>query len=112
MEFLIEAFKKQIERYGYRLEVDKIGNDYNAYFYDLPIKLDVILCKLMYKDYLETKNYVDIFKTVFVCNPIMDNNHRVLCAKLSKDTYAKKMSMIDHAMRKFHENNSMINAII
>lgn len=110
MEFLMAAFRRQLSGYGYNFTLKCVkGNYYILEFVDLPVKLDVILCKLKYKQYTYTKDGEDHFIEVPVCLPtVTKNSHRIIHAEFDTNTYAQKINMIDHAIRAYHEEENSV----
>lgn len=109
MEFLMAAFKRQLEGYGYNFTLECVGNHlYSLEFIDIPVKLDVILCKMKYKRYIRSEGANDYFDEVNVCTPITKDSHRIIHVNFDESTYAKKINMIDHAIRMYHDEANSV----
>lgn len=101
MNFIIDVFIRVLEHHKLNFE-SKILDDgtYQIDFIDLPIELDMHLCKAEFeKDFKIDKEYTRC--VVRCCVPIQNGKSRSIRVVLDRDTYAEKLNAIDPIIRAF-----------
>ena len=105
MDFLMEAFKRIIEQYGYKFTLIKNKNGtYSLNMFNLPPELDYAMICLYYDKTREVTEKINI------CSPMRGGKDgNIVHADFSKDDYAIKINKIQICLRTYFEKHALEN---
>lgn len=109
MDFIMQAFKRQISRYPFKFILEKKTDSYYLEFYNLPMDLDCNLLNLRYQIAVEepemetkSKKYISDKVTIQVCSDKKDENgNMIVFSELHSYDYAEKINRIGACLRRY-----------
>ena len=122
MDFLMEAFKRIIEQYGYKFTLIKNKNGtYSLNMFNLPPELDYAMICLYYDKTHEVEEPIKnangrkgekhtMLKTekINICSPMRGGKDgNIVHADFSKDDYATKINKIQICLRTYFEKHAL-----
>lgn len=123
MQFIIMHFLTVLKSFGVKVkETWNQDGTCSLDFFNLSSSLDIILLKLKYDEIIgydivydketKTKNKTPITRTVKVFVPFGTHEGRYLRCVLDQDTYAKKINLIEPALRNYHKDHPITGCTV